>query len=74
VGSAADRRDPAGANEATPTPARRITCRATLERIVGAKGMASAATLARYRDAWDHAADRTPHGMPIALEPRDFPD
>jgi nitrile hydratase accessory protein len=47
---------------------------ATLERIVAAKGVASAATLARYRDAWDHAVDRTPHGMPIALEPRDFPD
>jgi nitrile hydratase accessory protein len=47
---------------------------ATLERIVAAKGVATAAMLARYRDAWDHAADRTPHGMPIALEPRDFPD
>ena len=46
----------------------------TLERIVAAKGVATAATLARYRDAWDHAADRTPHGMPITLEPRDFPD
>ena len=30
------------------------------------------ATLARYRDAWDHAADRTPHGTPIELEPEDF--
>ncbi len=47
---------------------------ATLERIVAAKGVATEATLARYRDAWDHAADRTPHGAPIALEPRDFPD
>ena len=47
---------------------------ATLERIVAAKGVATAATLARYRAAWDHAADRTPHGAPIALEPRDFPD
>jgi len=47
---------------------------ATLERIVAAKGVATAATLARYRDAWDHAADRTPHGMPITLGPRDFPD
>ena len=27
------------------------------------------ATLARYRDAWDHAADRTPHGPPIELTP-----
>ena len=47
---------------------------ATLERIVAAKGVATEATLARYRAAWDHAADRTPHGAPIALEPRDFPD
>jgi nitrile hydratase accessory protein len=46
---------------------------AALERIVAAKGVASEATLARYRAAWDHAADRTPHGAPIALEPRDFP-
>ena len=47
---------------------------ATLERIVAAKGVATAATLARYRAAWEHAADRTPHGAPITLEPRDFPD
>jgi len=47
---------------------------ATLERIVAAKGVATEATLARYRAAWDHAADRTPHGAPIALEPRDFPN
>jgi len=47
---------------------------ATLERIVAAKSVATAATLARYRAAWDHAADRTPHGAPIALEPRDFSD
>ena len=47
---------------------------ATLERIVAAKGVATEVTLARYRAAWDHAADRTPHGAPIALEPRDFRD
>jgi len=47
---------------------------ATLERMVAARGVATEATLARYRDAWDHAADRTPHGAPIALEPRDFSD
>ena len=29
-------------------------------------------TLHRYRDAWDHAADRTPHGAPIELTPGDF--
>jgi hypothetical protein len=26
----------------------------------------------RYREAWDHAADRTPHGQPIELKPEDF--
>jgi hypothetical protein len=26
----------------------------------------------RYRDAWDHAADRTPHGSPIELKSEDF--
>lgn len=45
---------------------------ATLERLVAEKGVASLATLGRYRDAWDHAADRTPHGKPIELRPDDF--
>jgi nitrile hydratase accessory protein len=45
---------------------------ATLERLVAAKGLASSDTLHRYRDAWDHAADRTPHGAPIELRPEDF--
>jgi nitrile hydratase accessory protein len=45
---------------------------AALERIVAEKGVASAATLQRYYDAWDHAADRTPHGTPIELRPDDF--
>ena len=45
---------------------------ATLEHLVAAKGLASAKTLDRYRDAWDHAADRTPHGAPIELQPEDF--
>lgn len=43
-----------------------------LERLVAEKGVADRATLARYRDAWDHAADRTPHGTPIELRPEDF--
>ncbi len=47
---------------------------ATLERLISAKGVASAETLQRYRDAWDHAADRTPHGSPIVLKPEDFRD
>jgi hypothetical protein len=28
--------------------------------------------LARYHDAWDRAADRTPHGTPIELRAEDF--
>jgi len=45
---------------------------AALERLVAAKGVASFETQHRYRDAWDHAADRTPHGKPIELRPEDF--
>ena len=45
----------------------------TLERLVAEKGVADAAMLARYRHAWDHAADRTPHGAPIELRAEDFP-
>ncbi|HMK81776.1 MAG TPA: nitrile hydratase accessory protein [Xanthobacteraceae bacterium] len=44
-----------------------------LERLVAEKGVADRATLARYQQAWDHAADRTPHGQPIVLAPQDFP-
>ncbi len=46
---------------------------ATLEKLVAAKGVATLETQHRYRDAWDHAADRTPHGLPIELKPEDFP-
>jgi nitrile hydratase accessory protein len=45
-----------------------------LERIVAAKGLADVRMLARYRHAWHHAADRTPHGTPIELRPEDFTD
>jgi nitrile hydratase accessory protein len=45
---------------------------ATLEHLVAAKGVTTPETLHRYRDAWDHAADRTPHGKPIELMPADF--
>jgi nitrile hydratase accessory protein len=45
---------------------------AALERIVAEKGITDAASLARYRDAWYRAADRTPHGVPILLRPEDF--
>jgi nitrile hydratase accessory protein len=45
---------------------------AALERIAADKGITNAQTLARYYDAWDRAADRTPHGTPIELRPDDF--
>ena len=45
---------------------------AALERVIAEKGVANDETLHRYRDAWDHAADRTPHGQPIELRPEDF--
>jgi nitrile hydratase accessory protein len=45
---------------------------ATLERLIAAKGVATFEILHRYRDAWDHAADRTPHGSPIELRSEDF--
>jgi nitrile hydratase accessory protein len=47
---------------------------ATLEGLVATKGVSTHETLHRYRDAWDHAADRTPHGQPIVLRPEDFRD
>jgi nitrile hydratase accessory protein len=45
---------------------------AALERLVTAKGVTDRAMLARYHDAWDRAADRTPHGAPIELRKEDF--
>src|SRR5881409_3952775 len=45
---------------------------AALEALVAAKGITDCASLQRYHDAWDHAADRTPHGTPIELKPEDF--
>lgn len=43
-----------------------------LESLVVAKGAGSDVELARYREAWDHAADRTPHGQAIELRDGDF--
>ena len=43
-----------------------------LERLVAEKGLASAELQARYYEAWDRAADRTPHGKPIELSAGDF--
>jgi nitrile hydratase accessory protein len=45
---------------------------ATLENLIAETGVTTRGDLHRYRDAWDHAADRTPHGQPIELEPGDF--
>ncbi|MFZ0028519.1 MAG: nitrile hydratase accessory protein [Pseudolabrys sp.] len=44
----------------------------TLEKLVADKGVTTQATLHRYRDAWDRASDRTPHGEPIELRDEDF--
>jgi nitrile hydratase accessory protein len=45
---------------------------AALERLVAEKGVIDTAALARYRTAWQHAAQRTPHGSPIVLSAMDF--
>jgi nitrile hydratase accessory protein len=45
---------------------------AALEALVASKGLSSLSELTRYQQAWDHAADRTPHGQPIELLERDF--
>lgn len=46
---------------------------AALEAIVAAKGAGSPDELERCRQAWDRAAERTPHGAPIELQVQDFP-
>jgi nitrile hydratase accessory protein len=45
---------------------------ATLERMVAVKSVSTPSDLATYRDAWEKAAARTPHGQPIDLQARDF--
>jgi nitrile hydratase accessory protein len=45
---------------------------AALERLVVSKRATDDVTLARYQEAWSHAARRTPHGTPIELAPQDF--
>lgn len=45
---------------------------AALEHLVATKGAASPADLRRHQQAWDRAADRTPHGQPVELAPADF--
>jgi nitrile hydratase accessory protein len=44
----------------------------TLERLIAEKGVADRTTQIRYRDAWERAADATPHGAPIVLKPEYF--
>ena len=43
-----------------------------LERLVAQKQITTQVDLRRYRDAWDRACDRTPHGQPIELRQSDF--
>ena len=45
---------------------------AALEKLVAARAGSSMEELARYQHAWRHAAERTPHGQPIDLEPGDL--
>ena len=45
---------------------------AALETLVTEKRVTTPQTLQRTQAAWDRAADRTPHGSPIALRPDDF--
>ena len=45
---------------------------AAVERLIQEKGIASWETLIRCREAWQRAADRTPHGDPIVLAPQDW--
>ena len=43
-----------------------------LEALAQAKGVTTMAELSRYKNAWDAAADRTPHGQAIEMNPGDF--
>jgi len=43
-----------------------------LEHLVAERGLTDQPMLRRYRDAWAHAADRTPHGSPIELTSDDL--
>ncbi|OYV00970.1 MAG: nitrile hydratase accessory protein [Burkholderiales bacterium PBB5] len=46
---------------------------AALEALVTAKGLGQAVELQRTAEAWAHAAERTPHGQAIVLQPADYP-
>jgi nitrile hydratase accessory protein len=45
---------------------------AALETLVASKGLSSPDELTRYQRAWEHAAQRTPHGMSINLQSEDI--
>jgi nitrile hydratase accessory protein len=47
---------------------------AALERLLAGKRVTTADALVRYRNAWETAAHRTPHGTPIELLAEDFRD
>ena len=47
---------------------------AALEKMVSKKGLADSSLQTLYREAWDRAAHRTPHGTPIELRQDDFED
>jgi nitrile hydratase accessory protein len=45
---------------------------AALESLVAGKGLSTLHELQRTANAWDRAAERTPHGQPIELKPEDL--
>ena len=45
---------------------------AALEQVAVERGLTSDTELAGLRTAWDRAAHRTPHGVPIELTDADF--
>lgn len=45
-----------------------------LEEIAAQRGLAPVPLQESYQRAWDHAAHRTQHGLPIELAPEDFTD
>jgi hypothetical protein len=60
--------------KATPTRATRTTGTGSGRSNASSrrKGITTGETLHRYQEAWDRAADRTPHGEPIVLQPADL--
>ena len=44
----------------------------TLERMVAEKGATSAQALEQHYQAWERAMQRTPHGKPTELDPKDL--